>query len=181
MQCRADMAWQISPKRKSLAQPSHICMACIGDNNCRGLLRLGRVQQLCCPGLPYANTAAHLFCIPCYSASNIDKSVSFHTHESCKPCKTGEADTRTWVLCQSPHQPAGRDAHAGDAPPESTEDLQRIQTLGQRPRVDAKVFKQTFNFCTDWGWQEVLPRLCSALYSVSVLSVRCARHFTDIS
>ena len=87
----------------------------------------------------------------------------------------------TWVLCQSLLQPAGRDAHAGDAPPESTEDLQRIQTLGQRPRVDAKVFEQAFNLCTKWWCQEVIPTLCNALHSVSVLSVRCARHFTDVS
>ena len=86
----------------------------------------------------------------------------------------------TWVLCQSLLQPAGRDAHAGDAPPESTEDLQRIQTLGQRPRVDAKVFEQAFNLCTKWWCQEVIPTLCNALHSVSVLSVRCARHFTDV-
>ena len=124
-----------------------LCMASIGAENCLGILGLGLLKQLDCPVMPYTNTAAHLFCIPCCSASDIDKSVSFHAQVSCKPCKRRQADMHTWVLCQSLLQPAGRDAHAGDAPPESTEDLQRIQTLGQRPRVDAKVFEQAFNFC----------------------------------
>ena len=75
---------------------------------------------------------------------------SFPPCEHCKPCKTGEAEMPTWVLRQSLLQPAGRDAHAGDAPPQSTENLQRIQTLGQRPRVDANVLKQAFNCCTKW-------------------------------
>ncbi len=45
----------------------------------------------------------------------------------------------TWVFCQSLLQPAGRGAHAGDAPPETSEDLQRIQTSKQRPRRQAQV------------------------------------------
>ena len=40
----------------------------------------------------------------------------------------------TWIVCQSLLQPAGRGAHAGDAPPETSENLQRIKTLRQRPR-----------------------------------------------